>query len=262
MQNKYVADIGDFGKYGLLRFLSGATSDDDSPALKLGLIWYLYHDDNCNNDGRHTSYVKRTPTEDKSEFRDCDPELWEGLRDLVMRDARCIHCAEQANLLPEGTCYSGNSLHFTIRVPRQMRVQTREPWWQGALLDTKDADLVCVDPDNGLTGDEKMYLKNGPKFTYVPDLKSLWNRGQSLVVYHHLGMNKPGADQVREVGTILKNELEGEPTPVPLWFSRGTARLFFVIPRPEHEELLVNRVRSLTQSPWGTHEQFREVELN
>ena len=164
MQNKYVADVGDFGKFGLLRFLSGATSGDDSPWLRLGLIWYLHHDDNCNNDGRHTGYVRRTPTEDKEEYRSCDPELWEELRDLVMRDARCIHCVEQANLLPKDTLYSSALLHFTTKMLRPMRVLMREHWWQGALLDTQDAELVCVDPDNGLTRDEKMYRKDGPKF--------------------------------------------------------------------------------------------------
>ena len=52
-----------------------------------------------------------------------------------------------------------------------------------------------------------------PKFTYVPDLQSLWNRGQSLVVYHHLGMNKPGVNQARAVAATLRGEFESNPIP-------------------------------------------------
>ena len=42
MQNKYVGDIGDFGKYGLLRALTGhQTTSASEPHLTLGIVWYL-----------------------------------------------------------------------------------------------------------------------------------------------------------------------------------------------------------------------------
>lgn len=37
MQNRYVGDIGDFAKYGLLWALS--------PQKRLGVAWYLYPDE-------------------------------------------------------------------------------------------------------------------------------------------------------------------------------------------------------------------------
>ena len=40
MQNKYVGDVGDFGKYGLLRRLA-CPEFTESP-LSLGVIWYLF----------------------------------------------------------------------------------------------------------------------------------------------------------------------------------------------------------------------------
>ena len=40
MQDCYVGDIGDFGKYGLLRSLCGG--DDYGPALRLGVLWYKF----------------------------------------------------------------------------------------------------------------------------------------------------------------------------------------------------------------------------
>ena len=81
----------------------------------MGVIWYLTHDLThaqthargrvTNGDGSHTGYLMRTRREDKSEYRDCDPQLWESLRDLVLRDARCVHCFQQERVLPDGTFF-------------------------------------------------------------------------------------------------------------------------------------------------------------
>ncbi len=40
MQNQYVGDVGDFGKVGLLRALTGVYPAA-TPPLKLGVVWYL-----------------------------------------------------------------------------------------------------------------------------------------------------------------------------------------------------------------------------
>ena len=40
MQNRYVADVGDFGKFELLRALVGVVDSDDGPRLSVGVVWY------------------------------------------------------------------------------------------------------------------------------------------------------------------------------------------------------------------------------
>jgi len=50
MQDRYTGDIGDFGKYSLLRNL---TRDD----LCLGVIWYLNGKQEKNADGRFVQYL-------------------------------------------------------------------------------------------------------------------------------------------------------------------------------------------------------------
>lgn len=44
MQNRYVGDVGDFGKYHLLKAL--CRGDDGKAALSLGVVWYLVPDEN------------------------------------------------------------------------------------------------------------------------------------------------------------------------------------------------------------------------
>lgn len=63
MQNRYVGDIGDFAKYGLLRVIQ---------AIKhLGVAWYLHPDEGPNGDGRHTEYLSQS-----EEFENLDRHLF------------------------------------------------------------------------------------------------------------------------------------------------------------------------------------------
>ena len=44
MQDRYTGDIGDYGKYGLLRFLSGISGKhDDQIRLSLASNWFEQH---------------------------------------------------------------------------------------------------------------------------------------------------------------------------------------------------------------------------
>ncbi len=49
MQDRYVGDVGDFGKYGLLRALSGPFKSE--AVLSLGMVWYLVPDQGNGGDG-------------------------------------------------------------------------------------------------------------------------------------------------------------------------------------------------------------------
>ena len=72
MKNQYVGDIGDYGKYGLLRFLA-------ERGIHIGVNWYLTENDNTA-DGRFTNYLK----DELSLDRLCDPGLFDALRRIVL----------------------------------------------------------------------------------------------------------------------------------------------------------------------------------
>ena len=95
MKNQYVGDIGDYGKYGLLRFLAGH-------GIKIGVNWYLTKNDE-SADGKFTDYLKRP------EERIYDPELFDVLQEVAGRPDKTVNMIEQAGIIP-GACFFGEYL--------------------------------------------------------------------------------------------------------------------------------------------------------
>jgi hypothetical protein len=62
MHNRYVGDIGDYVKLGILCTLS--------PKYRLGVAWWLFLDEVHNDDGRHIGYLPRS-----EEWRRYNPHL-------------------------------------------------------------------------------------------------------------------------------------------------------------------------------------------
>jgi len=76
MRDRFVGDIGDFGKYGLLRALAGV-QPRCKPELHLGVVWYEVD--------RGIRYFNRPDS-----FRDCDKPLFDELQRLVASSWRSI----------------------------------------------------------------------------------------------------------------------------------------------------------------------------
>src|SRR6478672_5257600 len=70
MQNRYVGDIGDYLKLGILRALS--------PGYRLGVAWWLFPDEGHNQDGRHVGYLQRP-----EQWRHHNPILFDALAEIV-----------------------------------------------------------------------------------------------------------------------------------------------------------------------------------
>ena len=265
MQNRYVGDAGDLGKHGLLRRLSGLTDPDTAePDLRLGLAWYLFPDELHGADGKKvanfggfTAFLDPNH-KDAEMHRQCDPDLWAKLRKYVDEGRRCVHCVQADPVLPKGTLYHDDLLYYWPSMNRPFRQTMRELWFAEALRATAGADLVCVDPDNGITRPEQMYRKKGPKFTYISDLRAFWEREQSVVVYQHLGMNEPAGVLISNKVALLRDGLPGAE-PIPLRYRHGSSRVFFVLPQPAHREQVEARLARMLDGPWGRNGHFERV---
>lgn len=166
MKNQYFGDINDYRKYGLLRVLQSKIQG------KLLVAWMFTPDDGSRHGG------VRDYIEDPHRWRRYDPQLFDGLADLLgsasMPDVSLI---EQTSLLPDTSYYSAV-------VPDARR--DRDTWWQGLLDAACNADLVFVDPDNGFEVPSKPVGRRGSsKYVTWQEVQGLWNAGCSLLIYQH-----------------------------------------------------------------------------
>ncbi len=243
MQNQYVGDIGDFGKYGLLRALAGEP-------LRLGVAWYLFPDEKDRPDGKFTDYLCKSISKHRG-LSECDTDLYRELRQIVMAENnRTVARVQESGLLPKDTVYHGQALSFPNGESQPSRRVKREAWLNAVLESTKTADVVFVDPDNGITEKPIEFRKHGPKYVFMEDLKRFYERGKSLVVYHHMGRQGTAMEQISRVAGRLKERLSLPREPWALWYHRGTARVYFVVPRDEHRTELEKRLQGFYDSPW------------
>lgn len=255
MQNRYVGDLGDFGKYGLLKALCSPPDTTLGRLLSLGIVWYLVPDEGHNEDGKYIGYL--VPTAGNQErFRSCDPVLYDVLGRIVSSGRRSVASVSKRNVLPAGTLYYDSLLNFGglagsgTRVLRQ-RAELRSSWFEGALESTAPCEVVFIDPDNGFEVKVGAYQRRGSKYVFFNELVPFLNRGQSLVVYHHMSRRGSSVEQVRERLAQIAERLGRKA--FALLYHRGSARAFFVIPVDEHEEMLRFRAEQLLEGPWARH---------
>lgn len=245
MQDRYVGDIGDFGKYGMLRIL-GST-------LRLGVNWYLNEQEDAMPTGGLTGYLQRK----NPQLRDCDPALFACLYGLVDAEKRNVAAVQYAGILPRDTCYFAALVPATLSpyigdTTQTARTQERDRWCQSGLTATADANVVFCDPDNGIAGEElPRYAAVAPKYVFVEELAPYWHRGQSLIVYQHADRDKGGFEARLQ---SLIHRLHSVLDEADIWalrWRREQARAYLVLARPEHRPELWCRSEQLLDSRWG-----------
>lgn len=241
MRDRYVGDIGDFGKYGLLR----ALCEDD---LSLGVVWYLVPDEGGDGNGGHVAYLDPTPT-NVHRFGRCNPPLYDALGEIVRDGTRNVRSIRERAILPPGTVFYEEPLFFDGMPgigPRAIRARLKHRcrWVQGALEATERCDVVFADSDNSLESGTPRHHRRGPKFAYYDELAPYLDRGQSLVVYHHLHRSYPASEQVRERLDQIRERL-GEN--FALLYKRGTLRAFIVVPPEVLRGVLSERARRFVE---------------
>jgi len=255
MQNQYVADIGDFGKYGFLKALCFGKELDEMPKYILGVVWYLFPDE--GKGGGITKYLEPTE-ENKRKYRRCDPALYDALRQIKTGNQRDVQSIRVLNILPANTIFYEEPLTFDgmpnigLR-SHLLRINHRKKWVQNACNVTSSCDIVFLDPDNGLQiKSVQRHHKYSPKYVFLDEISPYWKRGQSLVIYQHMNFGKTAEDQINEWLSIL-NDFLGTEGAFALRYLRGPARAYIVIPTKTHEEILRYRTSRFLKSPWSQH---------
>lgn len=236
MQDRYVADVGDFGKFQLFRYLF---NNDESPlnGKALSQIWFMHKGEGEeNNDGRHIDYFER--------MVGTDEYLEHSLLDVIMRDKREVTELENLKLLK-------NAKFFYEEVPKAL--EDRYLWLNMALTFSSKSQIVAVAPDNGMALKcnrvekcfdlltlEKHYSQKVQPHKYIfADEVSYFYRLPYLeicIVYQHLSRCFPHDEQIFSLKNSLQNRY---PHVLAVKHKPYSARVFFFLSKSQviHESL-------------------------
>lgn len=252
MQNRYVGDIGDYVKYALLRYVIGTN--------KLGVVWYLYPNENHNDDGSHTRYLN-----EPDKWCHYDPELFDKLNDIVnMVKRRSVQEVKSQNILPgaiyiedmlccreyaqrKSYCDACSSKKEVCRAcsSRKERETWRKAWFDRAFEQLEGCKIVFADPDNGLCLDEKFRIRQPKYWKRLPLEEALrLADSKTAILYHHNAMFKGG--HFKEIGYWLKRL---PPKSMALYFNAYNCRTFFIVNPTED---IRKRTHSFVES-WSKH---------
>ena len=231
MQDRYAGDIGDYGKFALLRAM-------EAQGLTGGVNWYLAKTlpSEIHDDGKY-----RIP----AQYENLNPELSAALNRIFdLREARSVQALEQARLL-------ASSLFVNEAVPRE--IEQRKVWHQTALARLADCDIVFMDPDNGMNVKSvKPGSQKSPKYVWLHEVSDYVASGKSVIVYNHRPRKK-AEDYLAECAARFSADpvLCGKRCSV-VTFPRRSIRDYFIIPASQtHEERICQAMQSLLDGPFG-----------
>jgi len=233
MKDQYIGDIGDYGKYGLLRFLSGH-------GTSIGVNWYLTSADG-RTDGNHTEYLR------DERMRAYDDKLYDAMAKIASRKDKHIQMIEQSGIL-NGLRFYNELMNFDLLSWRD-RSAARAAWHHGALVQLKDAELVFADPDNGLSSTKKQSTKDAQKFILPNEIADYYNRGQQVVYYHHRP-RKNAEGWARDKAQILTRLPDARLLAVS--FNRWSCRTYIFVLHESVYASYRNTLDRFLETAWGT----------
>ncbi|MCF6205828.1 MAG: hypothetical protein L3J47_02880 [Sulfurovum sp.] len=230
MQNRYVGDVGDFGKFQLFRFLFNHHASA-MYGKTLAQIWFMHSGaGEKNNDGRHIDYFER--------MNGSDAFLEHSLMNLLMEERREVEELERLKLLP-------NAKFFYDEVPRPY--EDRQAWFERALWFAHKSDVVAVAPDNGMAlrclrsegrfemlyADRDYRQKVYPqKYIFADEIGRLFSLPsiEVVIVYQHLGRCMSHTKQIATLKAQLK---ETYPFVTAIKHTPYSPRVFFFLCKSE-----------------------------
>ena len=240
MQNRYVADVGDFGKYGLLRNIAKSN-------LIIGINWYLTPNESGNEDGKHISYLQ------KYDYRKCDEELYYSLNKIIVGNERNVDSIQKSNILPRDTIFYDEVLDSHQETNWIHQRHFRDSWHVKALEKLSSSDIVFLDPDNGLqVKSTSLTSEKGIKYIGYNELEDYYKLNKSIIFYNHRE-RKPEEEYLNKFRKLKELETFKNSTILGLKFRRGTLRDYILILQPHHVSMIKDCCNSFLNSEWRNH---------
>ena len=258
MQDNFVGDWGDFGKYSLLRALTGLCplqpSDDQ---LSLGVVWYVPDDETIarteSGHGQHVGYL--FDDQARQDWSRCDELLFNELRSIVCGD-RTLRTVGRSGLIGPDDAFHYRSICLPALSEREVK---RREWLDDALQRVKGQDLIFLDPDVGMADPEadnapkklSPRSQEAPKYVYMCELDEFLMLDSSIIVYQSFGR----ADRCQSMRAWRKMLCNRYPDRLPPEIVRFGSRAFIILPAAAHATIVGRRLQELMgpRSPWGKH---------
>ena len=167
MRDKYAGDVSDLLKFAFLRALTEADRT-------LGIAWYYASGEDGRTDGKHLEW--RT----EPAWKRLDPQLHAA---LFRMPKRSVVALERAKIWPNGPLFH--------REPIPSLAQQRSAWGVGKRTKLERANLVFLDPDNGLGPETE-------KYATLAELSLLRRRGRAIA-FITFPARKPHAILLRDL---------------------------------------------------------------
>lgn len=249
MQDRYTGDIGDFGKYGLLRYIL------DRSDMTLGINWYLVPDEVHNDDGRHIAYLLDEKQNHK-EYRSCDPDLYDilyGIVRPVRKDRRNIFSKgiRRVDRIEKSRVFNKDQVSFyNERLSPEM---DRNDWFSRGLEKLKKCDVLFLDPDNGL--EVKSHSKGSSKsvkYVYYDEVLKGLSHKNSLMIYQH--RDRTSQKKFHKKIWVLAEKIKAAYPDCDLFsirFNRYSVREFVFVLQKNHSMVKNTITGNFLKSEWG-----------
>lgn len=238
MQDNYIGDIGDYGKYGLLREVCAEIGS-------LAVNWYrvVPKKPGKQDDGKYINYLSMPQS-----YREYDPNLFDTLFKIVKQEQnRRIERVEQENMF--------QAVFFSAEIDAD-----RSEWHKRALEKTQEAEVVFIDPDNGLET-ERMFQRGKATEKHVKwmELKDYYARGQNVILYQHRPQMTPKEECIKNIMHFQKKYLLADHVKL-LEFPKYTNRFYFMFLHKNYKNEFDKICNSMVRK-WGKNDFCREIIL-
>lgn len=215
MKDRCVGNVDDFGKLALLQHLM--------EGRRLAVCWYMTgQQDEAAHEEKYFSYLHRP-----DEFRHLSPKVFDTLKELVDHTPAQGRRIKALETLLEASVFHGRE------VPK--RASSRKIWTRQLIESVGEADLVFLDPDNGIQG-----KRLTPKHVALFEISALRRPDRALVIaQRQLGRRaRFVAEQLQALGCQR----------VELIRFRLVSSRFYVV--ADHDLAMSERIASFSRK-WG-----------
>lgn len=217
MQNRYTGDIGDFGKFLLIKHLF--------PDELITTVWYLYPDESHNTDGYHT-----VEEGNSSVYKYChtlDPHMSQLFNSIHQQPLRRVELFETYGVLSEGS-------YFTEGISGEGS-EYRKGWLERSLdfIRIRRSRVVCLDPDNGIepiSMNKLSSLKQGKYATYA-EIEQFFEleEVQYLVIYQHFHRQCSHETQMHNSKSTFERLYKGRAAVTIIRHNPVQARFYIIL---------------------------------